>query len=387
MNLKATVLFLTLLLMHNLLGRNTPEDSSEAPITIDEVIETLNQLAMYIARKDYKKNFWDTEPYLKQMLPKWKKWQKVWKNHILHYTPRITPQQEDVTVDGLIEKFDTKKAKSDSQIKSVKISPMFGPDVVNLYKKANEAYNPAAQIKSADDAENARALFALELRYMIGCDCEWTFPDDPSPSDTVVRNALPAAVLPAAGVSDDAPPPAPAAVDPLDFTRWDVLNMDTLPMAEQKFEADNIKSRRSAHAALILFFLSDKMEAAHPDVAAALHSGFQKVYERPVEMSDVRRYPTVGPNAYTDEEIKWCNATIDFLESELDDEGCAKRALAPQRRGRRGGAAAAASPAPPPPPPGRSTKAADKEPAIETEDDDDLPLIGRGGGRSKRKAR
>ena len=142
---------------------------------------------------------------------------------------------------------------------------------------------------------------------MIGCDCEWTFPGDPAPSDTVVRNALPAAVLPAAAVSDDAPPPAPAAVDPLDFTRWDVLNMDTLPMAEQKFEADNIESRRSAHAALILFFLSDKMEAAHPDVATALHSGFQTVYERPVEMSDLRQYPTVGPNAYTADEIKWCN--------------------------------------------------------------------------------
>ncbi len=56
--------------MHNSLGRNTQEDSSEAPITIDEAIETLNQLAKYIGRKDYKKNFWDTEPYLKIMLPK-----------------------------------------------------------------------------------------------------------------------------------------------------------------------------------------------------------------------------------------------------------------------------------------------------------------------------
>ncbi len=74
-------------------------------------------------------------------------------------------------------------------------------------------------------------------------------------------------------------------------------------MADQKFEADNVKSQRSAHAELILFFLSDEMEVTHPDVAAALHSGFQKVYERPVEMSGVQRYPTVGLDAYTAEEI------------------------------------------------------------------------------------
>ncbi len=104
---------------------------------------------------------------------------------------------------------------------------------------------------------------------MIGCDCEWTFPDEAAaPPDTVVLNALPSAAA-----SDDAPAPAPAPVDPLDFTRWDVLNMDTIPMAEQKFDANDIKSLRSAHAALIMFFLSDKMEAAHPDVAAMLHSG------------------------------------------------------------------------------------------------------------------
>ncbi len=55
MNLKAIVLFLVLLLKHNSLGRNPPEDSPEAPITIDKIIDKLNQLAMYIGRKDYKK--------------------------------------------------------------------------------------------------------------------------------------------------------------------------------------------------------------------------------------------------------------------------------------------------------------------------------------------
>ncbi len=36
------------------------------------------------------------------MLPKWKKWQKVWKNRIMHYAPRDKPQHEDVRIDGIM---------------------------------------------------------------------------------------------------------------------------------------------------------------------------------------------------------------------------------------------------------------------------------------------
>jgi hypothetical protein len=66
---------------------------------------------------------------------------------------------------------------------------------------------------------------------------------------------------------------------------------------------------------------------AHPDVAAVLHAGFQKVLERPVKISDLLYYPSIGPNAYTAEEVNWCNATIDYLESKLDEEDRAKRVL------------------------------------------------------------
>ncbi len=80
-------------------------------------------------------------------------------------------------------------------------------------------------------------------------------------------------------------------------------------MAEQKFETDNIKSRRSAHAALILIFLSYAVKHAHPNVTALLHADFQKVLERPVEISDLWRHPSIGPNAFTAEEVNWCNAS------------------------------------------------------------------------------
>jgi hypothetical protein len=40
------------------------------------------------------------------MLPNRKKWQKVWKNCILHYTPRVKPHHDDPKIDGIIETWD-----------------------------------------------------------------------------------------------------------------------------------------------------------------------------------------------------------------------------------------------------------------------------------------
>ena len=51
--------------------------------------------------------------------------------------------------------------------------------------------------------------------------------------------------------------------------------------------------------------------------------------------------------AYTSEDIKWCEATIGFLEGQLSDEARAVRSLPPAKRARhRRAAAAAPSPAP-----------------------------------------
>ena len=78
-----------------------------------------------------RKNFWDQESYHRIILQKWKKWQKVWKNSILHYTPCDKPQHDDVRINGIIETWDTKK--KDAQHKSIELSPMFGPDIIKLY--------------------------------------------------------------------------------------------------------------------------------------------------------------------------------------------------------------------------------------------------------------
>jgi hypothetical protein len=73
------------------------------------VIEILNQLVTYIGKKEFKKNFWEQDFFHKLMMQKWKKWQNVWKNSILHYTPRVKPHHDDVRIDGIIEAWLKKK--------------------------------------------------------------------------------------------------------------------------------------------------------------------------------------------------------------------------------------------------------------------------------------
>ncbi len=100
------------------------------------MLEIFNQTSIYIGKKDFKKAFWATEAFLRMQRPKYIEWQKSWKNRIKHYTPRKQPVYEDVLVEGVIEKWDPKVTKS--QVKTIKISPTFGADVVRLYKEANE---------------------------------------------------------------------------------------------------------------------------------------------------------------------------------------------------------------------------------------------------------
>ena len=58
-------------------GRNTPDDNTEADVSMNDLIEIMNQAAIWIAKKDYKKDFWLAESFLKVTLPNWKKWQKA----------------------------------------------------------------------------------------------------------------------------------------------------------------------------------------------------------------------------------------------------------------------------------------------------------------------
>jgi hypothetical protein len=83
---------------------------------------------------------------------------------------------EDVPVEGVIEKWDPKATKS--AIKTIKMSPMFGADVVRLDKEANEAHPASTAVKSQAAVENLRAVVGMDIKFMLGCDLELTSPDD-----------------------------------------------------------------------------------------------------------------------------------------------------------------------------------------------------------------
>ncbi len=72
---------------------------------------------------------------------------------------------------------------------------------------------------------------------------------------------------------------------------------------------------------LLLCFMSPEVEAAFPEQAQALFAGFQELYQHQ------GRYPPVGRNTYNEEEVRWFEATYDYLEAQLDDAKLAKRML------------------------------------------------------------
>ena len=82
------------------------------------MIEVFNQIAIFIGKKNYNKNFWETEAFLRLMRPKYVKWQNAWQNRILHYTPRYKPAHKDVDLNGIIETYDPKAKKEVSQVKT-----------------------------------------------------------------------------------------------------------------------------------------------------------------------------------------------------------------------------------------------------------------------------
>jgi hypothetical protein len=103
---------------------------------------------------------------------------------------------------------------------------------------------------------------------MVGCDCEWNFPDD----KVLEASAAPFRpnILPPAAADDDAAQPAPpaaaaatAVINQHDFTKWDVLDANLIPIVTQSYDAADISAHHSVHAELVLFFLSDEIERAY----------------------------------------------------------------------------------------------------------------------------
>jgi hypothetical protein len=132
--------------------------------------------------------------------------------------------------------------------------------------------------------------------------------------------------------------------------------------------------------------MSPEVEAAFLVEAQALYAGFQDLYQRAGSVEDVRSYPSVGGNAYNEEEVAWFEATYEYLEGLLDDAERAKRML-PAKKQRRGGSAttsaAPAAPAAPSPPATAAPRTTQRAARADETEDDDEPLFATPGPRKR----
>ena len=110
----------------------------------------------------------------------------------------------------------------------------------------------------------------------------------------------------------------------------------------------DLTSNQAYHAAAILFFLHPELPDKFPQTKDALHAGWMACFKHPMNFEELRRPPCVGASAYTDEEQKWCSATLQYLVDSLDPAGRLARGI--QKAQSSAGFAAA----PPPPPPAPS---------------------------------
>ncbi len=95
--------FLTLLLLQ--------EQDSPSPVTLDHIIEMYNQVSIYRAKKDFTKDFWRLEKFVRDIRPKWTKWQKARRNHFEQYTPRVEPQHGEVEIQGVFDSSNNKESE------------------------------------------------------------------------------------------------------------------------------------------------------------------------------------------------------------------------------------------------------------------------------------
>lgn len=160
--------------------------------------------------------------------------------------------------------------------------------------------------------------------------------------------------------------------------------------AQCAMHSSALRARRSAHAGLLLCYMSPEVEAAFPEQAQALYAGLQELYQHPATVDDVCRYPSVGRNAYNEEEVQWFEATYDYLEAQLDDAELAKRML-PAKKQRRGGRSATSAPAAPAVPSlaaAARTRTTPRAACADDTEDDNAPVFATPGTRKRgRKAR
>jgi hypothetical protein len=219
---------------------------------------------------------------------------------------------------------------------------------VATYKTLNEEYVPSAPVK-VDEAKVLRKLIPLDIRFLLGNGLKWTAITSPAPAEHPSGGAA-APVEPAEAAENPDRSASNSPVQAVDrmknFLAWNPTDLGTIPFHEMVFATDiEFTKNRLYHAVAILFFLHPTLPTNYPELSDAIHAGWMATFKHPMNFEELRLPPSVGPDAYTDEEQKWCDGTLNWLVANLDVAGRQSRGIpesAVKQRAPRGRAAAAA---------------------------------------------
>ena len=264
------------------------------------------------------------------------------------------------------------------ELEDIEVDLKFDQDDIAKYDDLNSALRAEFlnRCQTKEFCQNLLSWIALEMRFLLVCDALPTYKQKalPPPDDTGHGSAL---ALAAAGANHDddddshgeagggdggdgvgVPKSLQKSADPLDFLHWDVLNSDSIPFKDMGF-GGRVKTFEIEcfHAACILFFYSDKLTQMHSEVSNALHAAWLLSYKRAMNAPALKRPPL----DYSAEEKNWCEATIDFMEGQLDENQRIGHGLPTSRASAQGTAKVARSILSPPP-----------APEAELDDDEDM---------------
>ena len=253
-------------------------DTKPSPVQLVNCFQIFNALTTHIHGGKLTTAFW-TIPGMSQHKIPYSKFQQAYKNSVKVFLDvlRILPRKMTIFFDDVVQISDDGNLST----RPMKISPHFDPNTILLYTKANEDVSKfQSTIKSKEQCEQLRALLALDIRYLNGCDYRWEKPDG-----TAVPSA---ANVPALGLitsgeglgddlsgDDEAAPSSSSgdrlrvAKDPHDFLGfWDPGNLDAILWSDLSYNDDsNFTAKWSYHAAAILVFYVDALREKHPDFA------------------------------------------------------------------------------------------------------------------------